>query len=127
MSDISYTFLEMKYQSPEHAKQRALKFKNSPQVVFWGLKSETGYILLLVPSEKLFWVEFIKDNPEKSFGGIEASLEYLDHLYSSMSFSKESSSKSERSPCDSLCPECPHYTNPCKGCAATKHEITQQS
>ena len=122
-----YAFLEMKYRSPQYAQQRALKFKNCPQVMFWGLKSETAYIILSVPTEKRFWIDYIKDNPDKSFGGIEASLHYLDHVYAPLSFSVGPSSKDDRSPCDSFCPECPYYTKPCNGCPATKHHTVKQT
>ena len=119
--------LFMQYETPEKATASAHRFRGCPKVHFWGNNGKDAYVILKVPDGQRFWSDFIGENPEKSFGGIEASLEYLDHLYSPMSFSREPSSKGERSPCYSLCPECLYYTNPYNRCAATRHKILQHS
>jgi len=46
-----------------------------------GNRKDEAYIILKVPEDNKIWSDFIGENPEMSFGGIESSLTYLDDLY----------------------------------------------
>jgi len=73
-----------------------------------GNRKDEAYIILKVPEDNKIWSDFIGENPEMSFGGIESSLTYLDDLYIteeiSISYDKNEGATSPRR---SKCSQCP--------------------
>ncbi|MBD3206567.1 hypothetical protein GF319_09540 [Candidatus Bathyarchaeota archaeon] len=113
---IHIAFLWMRFKNEEEVKKAALKYKECPKIHFWGNKRDEAYIILKVPEDNKFWSDYIGDNPEMSFGGVEANLVYLDNLY----IPKEIEISYEKieghlSPCGSICIDCPS-SKKCSGC-----------
>lgn len=114
---MTYTaVLWIRFKSKEDAKKSAERYQECPKIHFWGNKDEEAYIILKVPDDNKFWSDFIKENPESSFGGVEAKLKYLEELFTpkkiSVSYAKV---EGDVSPCGSKCGLCPSKEK-CSGC-----------
>lgn len=109
-------FLWMRFKDEPDVKKAAFKYKECPKIHFWGNRREEAYIILKVPEDNKFWSDYIVDNPEMSFGGVEADLVYLDNIFIPKEI-KISSHKIEGdlSPCGSICKDCPSREK-CSGC-----------
>jgi hypothetical protein len=116
MTHIAALF--MKFESHKKAKISADRFKLCPKVHFWANSGEAAYIILKVPNNQKFWSDFVVENPEKSFGGLEAQITYLDELVTpekiEISYEKN---MGDVTPCGSRCKTCPTL-GVCPGCPA---------
>jgi len=108
----------MRFNSKEKARASAERFKDCPKVHFWANNDDSAYIILKVPDDQKFWSDFVGENPEKSFGGIEAQITYLDDLFTpeSIDVSYEKI-EGDTAPCGSMCKTCPTFGT-CPGCPA---------
>jgi hypothetical protein len=74
--------------------------------------------VLKIPDNNKIWSDYLAENPEKSFGGLEAETVYLDRVFTpddiEVSLDKI---KADTAPCGSKSKECPSY-GPCSGCPA---------
>jgi hypothetical protein len=110
--------LRMRFASAAEAAAAAGRYSACPKVHFWGAKGAEATIILKVPEGGLFWSDYIRDNPGTTFGGVEASLEYLDAVSApaSIGVSREKVD-GDVSPCGSACKNCPSLRR-CGGCPA---------
>ena len=113
---VHIAFVCMRFETEEDAGEAALRFQECPKIHFWGNRKEEAYIILKVPEDKKFWSDFIGENPEMSFGGVEADITYLDELFIpeeiDISYDKV---EGNVSPCGSICEDCPSRDK-CSGC-----------
>ncbi len=112
----------MRFKSPGGAEAAGERFSGCPRVHFWGLSGAEAFIVLKVPEGGLFWSDFIRDNPEVSFGGVEARLTYLEvvHVPHEVQIGSEKF-EGDVSPCGSVCRTCPSLER-CGGCPALSLE-----
>jgi len=112
----------MRFRSSGEAAAAGRRFANCPKVHFWGNRGAEAYIILKVPEGGCFWSDFIRDNPWETFGGVKASLTYLDavHVPGSLEVSYEKV-EGDVSPCGSICRTCPSLGR-CGGCPALSLE-----
>ena len=110
----------IEYGSSGEAERSVQRFGACPHVVFWAMKENTAYIILTVPEEKRFWVEYIGEHPEQTFGGRTAELVIADRVHTPVLKIRKPEVQGVVSPCDSNCAECPSYSH-CMGCPATVH------
>ena len=108
----------MQFESKEKAELSAHRFKNCPKVHIWANNESAAYIILKVPNDQRFWSDFVGENPDMSFGGVEAQLTYLDELFfpESIEVSYEKI-EGDTAPCGSTCKTCPTL-EVCPGCPA---------
>jgi len=99
--------MRMRFGSQGEAEEAADRYRGCPKVHFWGGKRAEAYIVLKVPEGGQFWSDYIQENPGSTFGGVEASLEYLDSVHVPGSL-EVSCSKigGDVSPCGSVCRTC---------------------
>ena len=115
--------LFMQFESKEKAQISAHRFKNCPKVHFWASNDESAYIILKVPDDQKFWSDFVGENPDKSFGGVEAQLTYLDKLFSPESIEiSYNKIEGDNAPCGSKCKTCPTL-GVCPGCPSLNLDI----
>jgi len=91
-------------------------------VHFWGNRGEEATIILKVPEGRRFWSDYILDHPAETFGGLEASLTYMDKVYAprliEVGYEKV---EGDTSPCGSVCRKCTSLGR-CGGCPALSLE-----
>ena len=108
----------MRFESREKASVSARRFRDCPKVHFWANKGEDAYIVLKVPEGGKFWSDYIRDNPEETFGGYSASLTYLTELIKPEKITVDDAKiPGGTSPCGSHCQTCPTLAQ-CGGCPA---------
>jgi len=119
------TILQMRYKTETDAKQSAERFQKCPKIHFWGNNGKAAFVVLKVPDDNRIWSDYIAGNPEKSFGGFEAELTYLDRVFTpgdiQVSYDKI---KGDISPCGIKCKPCPSF-GPCSGCPALIFDDTR--
>jgi hypothetical protein len=106
----------MRYQSEKEAIYAAERYRRCPKVYFWGNKKKEAYIILRIPEENKYWSDYIAEYPESSFGGVAATLIYLEELFVPTNIEVNYDKiPVDTSPCGSRCRACPSYGQ-CSGC-----------
>jgi len=112
----------MRFASPEEAEKAATRYSGCPKVHFWGNRGEEAAIILKVPEGGLFWSDYMRDHPGETFGGVEASLAYLEEVYAPGPLEVGCEKvEGDVSPCGSVCRTCPSLGR-CGGCPALSLE-----
>jgi len=109
--------LWMRFNSAEEAESVGKKYAVCPKVHFWGNSGDEAYIVLKVPKENRFWSDYIGSNPENTFGGTEARLEYIDSVHSQEIKISYERVEGDTAPCGVNCLTCPSFGT-CSGCPA---------
>ena len=105
----------MRFDSAEEAENTGKKYGSCPKVHFWGNNCDESHIILKVPEDNKFWSDYIGSNPEKTFGGTEARLDYIDQVHSSKIRISYDKVEGDKAPCGASCITCPAYGE-CSGC-----------
>lgn len=116
-----YGILHIMYPSREAAERSTERYKDCPHVFFWATEGHDAYVMLALEEEQRFWAEYIRDHPERTFGGTKAELVFAEKVYHLEPSMRIPDGLGDVSPCDSNCASCPSYGNPCGGCPATVH------
>jgi hypothetical protein len=107
----------MRFNSAEEAEKAGKKYGSCPKVHFWGNKDDEAHIILKVPEDNKFWSDYVGENPENTFGGTEARIEYIGAVQSPEPIISYDKIEGERAPCGARCNTCPAY-GMCSGCPA---------
>jgi hypothetical protein len=111
--------LWIRFSSRDKAEAAAIRFKECPKVHFWGNHGSEAYIIIAVDEGEKFWSDYVGEHPERSFGGVEARIAYIDGLHKPEDIRvSQEKIKGDISPCGSVCQTCPIYCELCLGCPA---------
>lgn len=112
--------LWMRFSSRDKAEAAARRFRECPKVHFWGTDGAEAYIVLAVDEDNRFWLDYVRENPETSFGGVEARLTYVESVKPTEIRVSHEKTEGDDAPCGSGCRTCPSYGDPCPGCPAVE-------
>ncbi|MCS7364282.1 MAG: hypothetical protein NDF54_02435 [archaeon GB-1867-035] len=113
-----YVLLEGEAESNGKASQIMRKYGECPYMIFKGVRQSKVYILFHLPVRQGWWIKYVEEHPEETFGLLNVKLVYLDVVDFRASGGRLN--RGERSPCGAICPDCPSYSK-CLGCPATIH------